>query len=126
MTADSTVHFALGMLTGMILFIHPVIRDKIAGRKLAPAFKTWLIMSYGIAVFAIIPNILRRIGVPDTICNGWWMNIFLLHPLINRLKHGGMLIGRIGIIACFTIQYILLLTAIQLQSHRQLTHNNKP
>lgn len=120
---DSTLHFALGMLTGMILFIHPVIRNKIAGRKLAPAFKTWLIMSYCLAVFAIIPNILRRIGVPDTICNGWWMNVFLLHPLINGLKNGGMVIGRIGIITCFTIQYILLLTAIRLQLHRQPAHN---
>jgi hypothetical protein len=41
------------------------------------------------------------------------MNLFLFHPWIDRVKSGGMLIGELGMVLCFTAQYTFLLLALK-------------
>ncbi len=110
--AHSSLHFFIGQLAGMVIFMPRLVRSFRRQQQLAFAFRSWLILSYSLAVFAIIPNILRRIGVPENICNGWWMNIFMFHSILDQIRHGGMLIGQAGIIACFSFQYVFLLTTL--------------
>ena len=80
--------------------------------SMAPAFKRWLVLSYGMAFFAIVPGLLRFCGVPAPLYQGWWMNVFLFHPAIDRIETGGMLVGGFGITLCFGFQYGLLLCAL--------------
>lgn len=117
--AHSAFHFSLGMAFGTSMLLRPVFQRLIAGRKLAVCFGKWLIASYGLGVLAIAPGLLGSIGVPETVCRGWWMNIFLFHPLIDKVKTGGMLIGELGIISCFLLQYLLLLAALRKRLRRE-------
>jgi len=80
---------------------------------MAPWFGKRLITAYALGLFAIIPGILRFVGMPEHMCNGWWMNVFIFYPVINKLKPGGMLVGEALVILCFALQYALLLAALR-------------
>ncbi|MFC1452492.1 hypothetical protein ACFLSJ_04010 [Verrucomicrobiota bacterium] len=111
--AHSTLHFSVGMIAGSAVAFHVLARAWRAGRGLARAFAAWLLVSYALGVFAVVPGLLRRLGVPDSICDGWWMNVFLFYPLINRVKPGAMTSGPIALAACFGAQYVILLAALR-------------
>lgn len=119
--AHSSFHFAIGLLLGTAIAGFPVLitlfrlwrgiqtRQSIDLTRLT---KRMLLISYGLAIMAVIPNLLRSIGCPEQICSNIVMNIFVLHPLINSIKHGGMLIGELLIIAVFFFQYTMLIATI--------------
>jgi hypothetical protein len=66
------------------------------------------------------PSLLRMAGVPEGVRAGWWMNVFVFHPLINQIKPGGgLLIGEVLILGVFAMQYALLVLAL-VASRRQL------
>jgi hypothetical protein len=75
----------------------------------AKPIRNWLIAAYGLGLWAVLPGALKRVGVAD----GWWMNVFLLHPLINRMKGGGVLVGEILLVFLFVLQYATILVAIR-------------
>ncbi|MDA1044335.1 MAG: hypothetical protein O3C57_03825, partial [Verrucomicrobia bacterium] len=54
------------------------------GEALSGHFRNWFIASYAAGIFAIIPGVLRRLGLSNALCDGWWMNIFLFYPAINE------------------------------------------
>jgi hypothetical protein len=110
--AHSTIHFAAGVALGSAIALPSLIRSWRANDKLAPSFRYWLFLSYGLGVFAVIPGLLRRAGVPDGFCDGWWMNIFLFYPVINAVKSGGMITGGLAIALGFVAQYALMLAAL--------------
>lgn len=105
-SAHPFFHFGLGMVAGSLLALKPLIGRWYHRRRLSPAFVWWFALSYGLGVFAVFPGLLRLVGVPDVICDGWWMNIFLLHPTLNQLRPGGMLIGEFLIVGIFAMQYL--------------------
>jgi hypothetical protein len=113
--ADSSLHFALGYGFGTALSIAPLLKRLKPPRRLSGAALRWIGISFGLGVFAIVPNLLRRTGVPEPVCSGAWTVVFFLHPLVDRLESGGRLIGQMGILSCFAAQYILLLAAIRLR-----------
>lgn len=117
--AHSTLHFTLGMALGTSMLVRSVLPGFTSARESAALFGKWLIVSYALGFLAIVPNLLRSIGVPEIICGGWWMNIFLFHPLVDKVKTGGMLIGEVGIISCFVLQYALLLAALRVRLHKR-------
>ena len=110
--AHSAMHFAIGLAVGTAAFLPSLVKAARRNGKRAPAFARWIGISWALALFAVVPNLLRGFGVPDAICSGWWMNVFLFHPLADRLKSGGMLIGELGIALLLTLQYVLLLAAL--------------
>ena len=110
--AHSALHFSLGMLIGSAVSLPPLFRAWFAGRKLARSFAVWILLSAALGILALAPGLLRRIGVPDAACDGWWMNLFVFYPALNKLLHGGTIYGVAAILACFTLQYALLLAAL--------------
>ena len=90
--AHSTLHFAIGM---------------------APACGRWLLLSFGLGVFADAPGLLKQLGAPETWFGGAWANLFLFYPLLNAMPVHGTLIGPLFIGLCFAAQYALLLAAIR-------------
>lgn len=116
--ADSSLHFAIGLAAGTAILLPGVLKRIVSGSKTSQSAGHLLAVSYALALFAIIPNILRHGGLPEFFCSGWWMNLFLFNPLLDKLKAGGMLIGEIMIVILFTTHYSLILLAIARNQHR--------
>jgi len=110
--AHSTLHFSLGWLVGTAASAPAFCRAWMANYRLSPFFRRWFLRSYLIGIYAVIPGILRRMGVPDAICDGWWMNVFVLYPLVNRWKHGAVTLGPLVLGACLGAQYVILVAAV--------------
>ena len=112
--AHITFHFAVGITTGTICLLPWLFLMFPTKRNKANFIGKWIIICYSFGLWAIIPNILRRLGVSEEICSGWWMNLFFMHYAINILKTGGMLIGEIIITVCFFLQYVALLSTLMI------------
>ena len=109
----STLHFGLGMLAATAWRGPALRRTWRAGRPVAGALGRWLAACYALGLFGIVPNLLRRAGVPHAVCEGWYMNVFLLSPAWNRLLHGGNIYGPAVLTALIGLQYGILLLAIR-------------
>jgi len=118
-TAHIFLHFAIGMGVGTLLALKPLVERCYLRRPLVPAFWRWFVLSYGLGGWAIMPSLLRQLGLPPAFCSGWWMNLFLLHPLIGRLHPGGMLINQVGMATLATLQYAALVVAVVAAGRRQ-------
>ena len=110
--ADASLHFAVGMAAG-ILCQTPALR-RAWGRTggVAVPLTRWITVSWALGFWAIVPSLLRYSGLPGAFCSGWWMNLFLLHPLINRFGPHATIIGAAAMVAGFALQYTIILTAI--------------
>jgi hypothetical protein len=117
--AHSALHFALGALTGAAAATRPLAAAWRGGRPLARPCRLWLAASYGLALWAVVPPLLKHLGVPEALCEAWWMNIFLLHPALTRLKAGGAIAGTIVLLTVGTAQYTLLLMAVRRARERR-------
>ncbi|MCE9614020.1 MAG: hypothetical protein K8T26_07055 [Lentisphaerae bacterium] len=116
--AHSTLHFAVGMALGTAVSLPPLIADWTRRRPLAPRFARWFVVSYATGTYAVIPAILRQLGVHDAICDGPWMNVFLLYPWMNAVKPGAVTSGPLALGALLGFQYLLLILAIAWTRHR--------
>lgn len=111
--AHSAIHFSLGIVVGTAVALPPLATAWRKGEPLASHFLRWFLLSYGLGLFALVPAFLKAWGCSAGICQGWWMNLFLFHPLLGRLKSGGNAIGPAIIFCCCAFQYLLLLAAIR-------------
>jgi hypothetical protein len=106
-------HFALGLLLGGFISFKKVLETCYHRRPLSPALAWWIGSTYCGGLFAIVPSVCRMAQLPEAFCRGWWMNIFVLHPLVDQWMAGrGLLIGELLIIAIFGSQYMVILLAI--------------
>jgi len=121
--AHSALHFSLGMVIGSAATLPRVAKAWIANRTLAGDLRRWLLVSYALGLYAIVPSLLGWCGLPAAFCRGWWMNVFLLHPLLTRLKAGGMIPAGCAICFCFVVPYCLLLAALRRAAHREVSSN---
>jgi len=110
--AHSALHFAIGMAAGSACAAAPLLRAWRSGLPVARPYFRWFAASLAGGAFAVTPSLLRRIGLPEAVCESAWMNVFLLHPLINRLKPGGITMGPLLMGAAFAAQYAVLLLAL--------------
>ena len=110
--ADASLHFAAGLALGMALAT-PRLRQAWSQRHvLAPAMLRGMTLSWGLGLWAVTPSLLRYAGMPDAFCQGWWMNLFLLHPLINRWGPHATIIGAVALVSCIAFQYGTILAGI--------------
>jgi hypothetical protein len=110
--AHSALHFSLGWAVGSLGAVRPLVAAWRRGRGLAGACRRWLILSYALGALAVLPGILRWLGVPDRICDGAWMNVCVFYPLLNRIRPGAHTAGPLVLGGCFAAQYVVLLVAI--------------
>jgi hypothetical protein len=110
--AHSTLHFALGMAVGSIPMLPPLLSAWARTKPLAPPFARWFAVSYGVGLFAVVPALLRNLGVPDALCDHPAMNVFLFYPWINIAKPGAITSGPLILGAILGGQYALLLAAL--------------
>jgi hypothetical protein len=105
--AHSAMHFGVGLAIGAAAGL-PMLRRALKDKTSLESAK-WLATTYAIGGLAVLPSLLGLLGVPEAITSAWFMNIFLLHPVIDHLKSGGKLIGETLIVSCFFSQYAIML-----------------
>ncbi len=110
--AHSSLHFSVGWVVGSLCSLPLSRRMLRKGRRLSAAFRVWFVVSYAVGIYAAFPGILRRLGVQDAVCDGWWMNVFLLYPFLNEVKPGAVTMGPIVMGACLGLQYAALVAAV--------------
>jgi len=111
--AHASFHFAAGLAVGMALQTPSLRQAWDRGREIAPSVLRWMAWSWAFGVWAIIPSLLRYAGCPESLCNGWWMNVFLLHPVVNRWGPHATIIGGVAFVLCFSFQYTVILAGIR-------------
>lgn len=121
--AHSSLHFAFGMSLGSLVTVPPLLCAWARREPLSAKFRNWFLASYAAGSFAVIPGVMRRLGVSDAVCDGWWMNIFLLYPAINHIKDGGMTMGPLLMGGILGVQYLALIIALAVQLRRQQRKN---
>jgi hypothetical protein len=112
--AHVTLHFSIGMLIGLLCMGRLLLGAWRGGRPLAGLCARTILLALALGVYASIPSLLRRLGVPDAVCDGWWMNVFLGYPLIKSIfTCGGMPLGGLAVTAAFGAPYLFLLVAMR-------------
>ncbi len=109
----STLHFSLGMVIGAGLSYRPLREAWRRRAPVAPLLRRWLVVSYGLGLYAIVPNLLRRAGVAHDLCEAWFMNIFLFSSALNHLVQGGNIYGPFVMGLLVVSQYVTLLWALR-------------
>ncbi|MBM4149793.1 MAG: hypothetical protein FJ224_12250 [Lentisphaerae bacterium] len=120
--AHSTLHFAAGMALGTALSARPLVRAWRDGHPMAGPYARWFASSLLMGAFAVAPPLLRRLGAPESLLEGPAGNIFVLHPLINRIKPGGQTMGPLLLGAAFAFEYCVLLACLLRARKRRSEH----
>jgi len=116
--AHANLHLATGLLIGSSVTIAPLIRAWVVGRPVALPILRSLVVSFTLAAWAIVPNLLTTIGAPSSVHTSWWSNLFLGHAALDRRTEGGLLIGELVIAGYMTVVYLVVLLAIR-RAHRR-------
>ena len=111
--AQSTLHFACGMAAGSLWALPQVLQRWRRAQPLARTIGRWLLLSYGLGLYATLPSMLRRLSCGAEWATAGWTHIFLLYPLIEKLNAPSIALGELAIAACFATQYGLILLAIR-------------
>jgi hypothetical protein len=119
--AHAALHFSVGMVTGMGFLAPALRRAWQAGAPLARPARRWVMGGWALAFYAIVPSLLRYAGLPLTFTNGWWMNVFLFHPLLDRLVRQGYIAAGVLILGCFALQYGVVLACLREAEKKSLT-----
>ena len=117
--AHSALHFSLGMSLGTLIAMPRLFRAWRASLKMSTPLARWFLLSFSLGTLAVLPGLLRRMGLPDSLCDGWWMNVCVFYPFLNKLKSGGDILGLAGISFLFAIQYgVLIATLVRARNRR--------
>jgi len=112
--AHAALHFAAGMTTGMVL-LAPRLRQAWQTRtQVYAAVKWWILAAWGLGFTAIIPSLLRYAGLPESFVSGWWMNLFLFHPLLNRFLPQNLILASFLFGSLIALQYGVILAGLSL------------
>ena len=110
--SDRILHFVIGVLVGMVAYLPFLVRAWRRRELLSPCLIRLGLLSLGLGMWAVVPNLLRAAGLPASFCAGWPMNLFMFHHLIDKLHPGGALLGELLVMGCFALQYVLVLVAL--------------
>jgi hypothetical protein len=110
--AHVNFHIAEGLGLGAALGAVPLARAWLAGRPLAMPILRVALLSFALAGWAIVPQVLTTLGSYPSVHTAPWANLFLGHAVIDRRVDGGLLVGELIIAAWLVGLYALILLAI--------------
>lgn len=119
--AHANLHMAAGMAAATAVMVWPVVRAWRGEAALARPVARMLLASYGLGLWALVPNLVTSAGFSPSIHNAWWANIFLGHALIDRRNDGGLLVGELVMVAVLVFHYVVLMAAIARARRRRDT-----
>ena len=110
--AHPTLHIATGTAIGSIALLPFLANRWRSAGKLAQPIGVWLSVSWVLGCFACIPEVLSYVGLPPSFTDGWWMNIFVFNPLLDRIEPEGMLKGELSLVFLLGLQFTVIAAAI--------------
>lgn len=119
--AHVNLHVAEGLVIGGALGAIGVARAWLADRPLSGPILRMALLSFALAVWAIVPQILTTLGSPPAVHRAAWANLFLGHAFLDARTDGGLLIGELVIAAYLVALYALILLAIRRATRRPAT-----
>ena len=126
MNAHGIFHIAIGMSIGTLIVLPSLMKAILSGNQVSEMLRRAGVIIYGLGAFAMFPSLLRRLGVPDAVCDGWWMNLFAGYSLIKQHVDGGMLIGELLVTLQVLGHYALLMLLLWKVSRRQNQASTEP
>ena len=117
MMLHSTAHYAFGLLAAAAWRGPSLARAWREGLPLARDLGRGVLLSHALGLMAIVPNLLRRVGLPVEASEHPLMNVFFLAPLLNRALPGGSIVGPALLALLLAAQYSLLLLALRRRAH---------
>ena len=105
-------HFALGMGIGTAITLPGLAKAWASGQGLAGATGRMLVFAYGVALFAIIPNLVSFAGMGG-LARSPVMNVFLLNPWLAENVSAGKLISGAALLFGMAFHYVVLLLALR-------------
>lgn len=111
--AQSTLHFAFGMAIGSAWVFPGLWRRWKQALPMTTTIGRWLVLAYGLGLYASLPSLLRRFTGGAEWSTAGWTNLFLFYPLIEKLDLPSIALGELCIAACSAAQYGLILLAIR-------------
>lgn len=111
--AHVNFHIAEGLGLGAAIGIVPLARAWLADRPMAMPILRIALLSFALAAWAIVPQVLTTLGAPASVHTSRWANLFLGHAIVDRRLDGGLLIGEVLIAAWLVGLYIWILVAIR-------------
>lgn len=116
--AQSTLHLSFGMLLGTLFSLPPFWRAWQRGLPVARTVLRWILLSYALGIYAVLPAIVRRFSSNPDIGSSIGWNVFLFFPLVDRLPLPSILVGELAVGSIFALQYAVMLLAIRRTQHR--------
>lgn len=111
--AHVNFHIAEGLGLGATLGAVPLVRAWLADRPLSTPILRLALLSFALAAWAIVPQVLTTLGAPASVHTSSWANLFLGHAIIDRRLGGGLLIGEVLIATWLVCLYLLILLALR-------------
>jgi hypothetical protein len=112
--AHLNFHLAEGLGLGAAITVVPLARAWLAGRPVSGPIGRGALLSFALAAWAVMPQVMTTLGAPATVHRAGWANIFLGHALIDRrFGDGGLLIGDVGIAGFLVGLYLVILLAVR-------------
>lgn len=110
--AHVNLHLAEGLLLGAAIGVIPLARAWFTDRPVAGHILRGAALAFGLAIWAIVPQILTTLGAPSTVHTAGWANVFFGHARLDRrFGDGGLLIGEVGIAVFLVGLYLVVLAA---------------
>lgn len=110
--AHANLHMAAGMAVATAVTAWPVVKAWWSEAAMARPVARMLLASYGLGLWALVPNLATSAGLSPSIHHAGWANIFLGHAWIDRRNDGGLLVGELVMVAIFALHYAVLVLAL--------------
>lgn len=123
--AHLNLHVAEGLALGGAIGAVGVARAWLADRPVAGPILRLAVLSFALAAWAIVPQVLTTLGAPASVHHAWWANLFLGHALLDARTGGGLLIGELAIAAWLAGVYLLIVLAIRRATTRPSTSSRR-
>ena len=119
--AHANLHMAAGMAVATAVTAWPVVKAWWSEAAMARPVARMLLASYGLGLWALVPNLATSAGLSPSIHHAGWANIFLGHAWIDRRNDGGLLVGELVMVAVLVFHYAVLMAAIARARRRRDT-----
>lgn len=114
--AHPNLHAALGFVIGSAITVLPVAYAWWRHRPMGRPVGVMLLLTYGLGVLAIVPNLLVEIGAFATLEAVPLRDVFVLHRWLDQRASAGLLIGEVILFAHFVMHYAIAWLALRRSS----------
>lgn len=107
--AHAALNLGVGILAGTVWGWG---RARQKGQAPSRALGALLLRAYGLGLWALIPSLLRCIGLSVRVTGHPLMNLFFLHPILDRWQKSDTAVAALLLTGLFALHYVILVRAV--------------